>query len=106
MAKHRGQRQRGNAKLSAGRCRSRSLLTDVHSPPGASANCVLHARGSYRITPNWYLEGFLSANNTYDYQQRIAGFLLRYKAHPHPAGDSAAPTSLFDVEGVRPLHIP
>jgi predicted Zn-dependent protease len=83
-----------------------SLLTDVYATPSASANYVLDARGSYRITPNWYLEAFLSANNTYDYQQRTAGFSLKYMTHPHPAGDSAMPTGLFDVQAIRPLLVP
>jgi hypothetical protein len=83
-----------------------SLLTDVYATPGASANYVLDARGSYRITPNWYLEAFLSANNTYDYQQRTAGFSLKYMTHPHPASESAMPTGLFDVQAIRPLLIP
>lgn len=83
-----------------------SLLTDTYSTPGASSNYSLDARGSYRITPNWYLEGFLSANNTYDYQQRLAGFSLKYMSRPHPAGETSMPTGLFDVEAIRPLLIP
>jgi hypothetical protein len=83
-----------------------SLLTDVYSTPGASANYALDVRGSYRITPNWYLEAFLAANNTYDYQQRIAGFSLKYMMRPHPASVTAMPTGLFDVNAIRPLLIP
>lgn len=83
-----------------------SLLTAQYSNPTASANYALDARGSYRITPNWYLEAFLSANNTYDYQQRMAGFSLKYMTRPHPASDTALPTGLFDVHSIAPLLIP
>jgi Cellulose synthase operon protein C C-terminus (BCSC_C) len=96
----------GTQSYQQGAIVSGSLLTDVYATPSASANYVLDARGSYRITPNWYLEAFLSANNTYDYQQRTAGFSLKYMTHPHPAGESAMPTGLFDVQSIRPLLIP
>ena len=83
-----------------------SLLTTPTATPSSSANYSLDARGSYRVTPNWYLEAFLAANNTYDYQQRMAGFSLKYMTKPHPVSETALPTGLFDVQGVKPLLIP
>lgn len=96
----------GTQSYQQGAIVSGSLLTAQYSNPTASANYSLDARGSYRITPNWYLEAFLSANNTYDYQQRMAGFSLKYMTRPHPGSDSALPTGLFDVQAIRPLLIP
>ena len=82
-----------------------SFLTSAPNNPGASANYALNASGSYRITPNWSLEGFLSANNTYDYQQRMAGLSFKYMERPHPTNE-LSPTGLFDPQAIRPLVIP
>jgi tetratricopeptide (TPR) repeat protein len=83
-----------------------SFLSTVNTSQTSSANYGLNALGSYQLTPNWYLEANLNANNTYDYQQRTAGFSLRYMTHPHPVADSSSPTGLLNPEQIRPLLIP
>jgi hypothetical protein len=73
----------------------------------SSANYNVTARGAYRVGPSWYLEGYLAASNSNDYQQNTVGFSIRHVTRPHPENESLAPTGLFDHhEPIRPLLIP
>lgn len=69
-------------------------------------NYGLDAQGSYRVTPHWYVGGFLQANNTRNYNTVSGGFFLRFLFKPQPVSDSA-PRGLFPVStGLRPLRVP
>jgi predicted Zn-dependent protease len=60
---------------------------------------------SYHVTDHWFVGGFLSANNTNNYNTVQGGFFVRYLFRPQyetPQG----PTGLFPVEGLRPLRVP
>ena len=60
---------------------------------------------SYRVNEHWYVGGFLSANNTNNYNTVSGGFFARYTFRPqYPTVDY--PTGLFPVEGFRPLRVP
>lgn len=60
---------------------------------------------SYHVNEHWFVGGFVSANNTNNYNTVQGGFFVRYLLRPQyetPEG----PTGLFPVEGLRPLRVP
>jgi tetratricopeptide (TPR) repeat protein len=69
------------------------------------ANYSFNAEGAYRITEHWYGGGYLSANNTNNYNTVTGGFFVRYLFRPQYSHDDY-PTGLFPVEGFRPLRVP
>ena len=68
-------------------------------------NYSINAEGSYRVAEHWYAGGFLSANNTNNYNTVTGGFFVRYLFRPQ-VGNDDYPTGLFPVEGFRPLRVP
>jgi len=68
-------------------------------------NYSINTEGAYRIGDHWYAGGFLSANNTNNYNTVTAGFFVRYLFRPQIGSDDY-PTGLFPVEGFRPLRVP
>ncbi len=75
----------------------------VNSNTGA--NYGFNSEAAYRITEHWYAGGFLSANNTNNYNTVTGGFFVRYLFRPQ-FGTDDYPTGLFPVEGFRPLRVP
>jgi cellulose synthase operon protein C len=68
-------------------------------------NYNLDAEGSYRIADHWYLGGFISGNNTSNYNTISGGFFVRYLFKPQfPTPDY--PTGLFPHDGFRNLRVP
>jgi tetratricopeptide (TPR) repeat protein len=62
---------------------------------------------SYRVTEHWYVGGFISANNTNNYNTVQGGFFGRYVFRPQfPTVDY--PTGMFPVESTtfRPFKVP
>ena len=68
-------------------------------------NYSINAEGAYKIQEHWYAGGFLSANNTNNYNTVTGGFFVRYLFRPQYGNDDT-PTGLFPVEGFRPLRVP
>jgi hypothetical protein len=68
-------------------------------------NYSINAEGSYRIVDHWYAGGFLSANNTNNYNTTTGGFFVRYLFRPQYGNDDY-PTGIFPVDGFRPLRVP
>ena len=68
-------------------------------------NYSINSEGVYRIADHWFAGGFLSANNTNNYNTVTAGFFVRYLFRPQ-VGTEDYPTGLFPVEGFRPLRVP
>lgn len=68
-------------------------------------NYSINTEGAYRIADHWYAGGYLSANNTNNYNTVTAGFFVRYLFRPQ-VGTDDYPTGLFPVEGFRPLRVP
>jgi predicted Zn-dependent protease len=69
------------------------------------ANYNIDMQGSYSIGDHWYVGGFLSGNNTSNYNTISGGFFVRYlfKAQvPTPE----YPTGLFPYDGFRALRVP
>ncbi len=88
----------------------RAIETDSGNPsfPGISNtgfNYAINSEGSYRIADHWYAGGFLSGNNTNNYNTVTGGFFVRYLFKPLVPSDDY-PTGLFPLEGFRPVRVP
>jgi tetratricopeptide (TPR) repeat protein len=68
-------------------------------------NFSIDSEVSYRVNDHWYVGGFISANNTNNYDTVSGGFFARYLFKPQYS-TAAYPTGLFPVEGFRPLRVP
>ena len=68
-------------------------------------NYSINSEGSYRIADHWYAGGFVTGNNTNNYNTISGGFFIRYLFKPQYANDGY-PTGLFPIEGFRPLRVP
>jgi hypothetical protein len=86
---------------------STALTTSPMLPAQTSvgANYDLHGNMAYSLNEHWFVGGFLSANNSRDYNTVTAGFFVRYMFRPqHPS--TLGPTGLFPVTGFRPFLVP
>jgi hypothetical protein len=72
-----------------------------------SVNYSLNTEGSYRFADHWYVGGFLTANNTRNYNMVSGGFFVRFLFKPQYPTESY-PTGLFPTSGsvFRPLRLP
>ncbi len=68
-------------------------------------NYAVNSEVSYRFAEHWYLGGFVSGNNTNNYNTVSGGFFFRYAFHKQHSSQGY-PTGLFPVEGFRPLRVP
>jgi tetratricopeptide (TPR) repeat protein len=68
-------------------------------------NYSINSQVSYLFADHWYGGGFLSGNNTNNYNTVSAGFFFRYVFRVQRSSEGH-PTGLFPVEGFRPLQIP
>jgi hypothetical protein len=75
----------------------------VNSNTGA--NYGFNSEGVYRITDHWFAGGFISANNTNNYNTITGGFFVRYLFRSQTPSEDY-PTGMFPVEGFRPLRVP
>ena len=75
------------------------------SNSNTGGNYSVNAEGAYRISDHWFGGGFLTANNTNNYNTVTGGFFVRYLFRPQYATDDY-PTGLFPVDGFRPLRVP
>jgi cellulose synthase operon protein C len=68
-------------------------------------NYDIHGEAAYRLTDHWFLGGFLSVNNSRDYNSQTAGFFVRFLLRSQYPTESG-PTGLFPYDGLRPLMVP
>ncbi len=68
-------------------------------------NYSIDAKVAYQATEHWYIGGFLTGNNTNNYNTVSGGFFARYLFRPQTQ-TVEYPTGLFPVEGFRPLRVP
>ena len=68
-------------------------------------NYSLNSEGSYRIADHWFVGGFLTANNSRNYNTVSGGFFVRYLFRQQVETEDG-PTGLFPVNGFRPLRVP
>lgn len=75
------------------------------STSNTGLNYSINSEASYRIADHWYAGGFLTGNNTNNYNTITGGFFIRYLFKPQfPTEDY--PTGLFPLDGFRPLRVP
>ena len=98
-----------NGFRNLGNCTQGQLSTGTCGVYGTNSNTggnySINAEGAYRIADHWFAGGFLSANNTNNYNTVTAGFFVRYLFRGQVASEDY-PTGLFPVEGFRPLRVP
>ncbi|MDR3736786.1 MAG: cellulose synthase subunit BcsC-related outer membrane protein, partial [Acidobacteriaceae bacterium] len=80
-------------------CANTPLSTSI------GANYNIDLQGSYRIADHWYIGGFLSGNNTSNYNTVSGGFFVRYLFKTQVATPEY-PTGLFPHDGFRALRVP
>lgn len=69
-------------------------------------NYGINTQASYRIADHWYVGGFLTGNNTNNYNMVSGGFFARYLFKSQPDSESS-PAGLFPTNaGFRPLRVP
>lgn len=68
-------------------------------------NYNLRGNASYQIGPHWFAGGFVTANNSRNYEAVSAGFSIHYMFRSQPSA-VAGPTGLFPTEGLRPFTVP
>ncbi len=68
-------------------------------------NYTINSEVSYRYHDHWYMGGFVSGNNTNNYNTVSGGFFFRYVFRKQQPSEGY-PTGLFPVEGFRPLQVP
>jgi hypothetical protein len=87
------------AQLAAHTCAEYPVTVDT------KLNYAINSEVSYRFGEHWYLGGFVSANNTDNYNAVSGGFFFRYALRKQH-GSEGYPTGLFPVDGFRPLRVP
>ena len=87
------------AQIIAGTCASSPRNSNT------GGNYSINTEGAYRIDEHWFAGGFLSANNTNNYNTVTGGFFVRYLFRPQYTTDDY-PTGLFPIDGFRPLRVP
>jgi cellulose synthase operon protein C len=68
-------------------------------------NYSIISEGAYRVGDHWYVGGFITGNNTNNYNTVSGGFFVRYLFKPQPSVEGGA-TGLFPTDGFRPLRVP
>ncbi|MHB8888343.1 MAG: cellulose synthase subunit BcsC-related outer membrane protein [Acidobacteriaceae bacterium] len=71
----------------------------------AGLNYNLNSQAAYRVADHWYIGGFLTGNNTNNYNTVSGGFFVRYLFRSQQPTEDY-PTGLFPYEGFRPLRVP
>lgn len=69
------------------------------------ANYDLRVTGAYQLTPHWFAGGFLTGNNSRNYNEVSAGFSIHYMFRAQP-NTVTTPTGLFPWSGLRPFSVP
>ncbi len=71
-----------------------------------SGNYDFKGEVAYHLSDHWYAGGFLSLNNTRDYNSQIVGFFIRFTSRPQVEYDNGGPTGLYPWDGLRPYLAP
>jgi cellulose synthase operon protein C len=69
------------------------------------ANYSFRGAVAHQLGSHWFVGGFLSANNTSNYNAVSAGFSVHYLFRAQ-APTAASPTGLFPTDGLRPFSVP
>jgi hypothetical protein len=71
-----------------------------------SGNYDFKGEVAYHLSDHWFAGGFLSLNNTRDYNSQIVGFFIRFTSRPQVEYDNGGPTGLYPWDGLRPYLAP
>jgi len=71
-----------------------------------SVNYSLTLKGGYRLTQNWFLDGFVDLNNALDYSSRTLGICARYQLRPTPLDTPLTDTAIPEWNSIRKLILP
>jgi tetratricopeptide (TPR) repeat protein len=69
-------------------------------------NYNIDSEGSYRVADHWYVGGFLTANNTSNYNMVSGGFFVRYLFRPQVPTENGSKGLFPTNTGFRPLRVP
>lgn len=69
------------------------------------ANYNFRAEAAHQIGQHWFVGGFLSANNSSNYNAVSGGFSVHYAFRSQPA-TVTSPTGIFPSDGFRPFAVP
>jgi tetratricopeptide (TPR) repeat protein len=69
------------------------------------ANYSFRATVAHQLGSHWFVGGFLSANNTSNYNAVSAGFSVHYLFRAQ-SPTATSPTGLFATDGLRPFSVP
>jgi tetratricopeptide (TPR) repeat protein len=70
-----------------------------------SGNYDFKGELSYHLNDHWFAGGFLSLNNTRDYNSQVVGFFIRWTNRAQVESDQG-PTGLYPWDGLRPYLAP
>ncbi len=70
-----------------------------------SGNYDFKGEMAYHLSDHWFAGGFLSLNNTRDYDSQVVGFFIRWDVRPQRESD-LGPTGLYPWDGLRPFLAP
>jgi tetratricopeptide (TPR) repeat protein len=88
-----------------------SALQVANNNPSYSAETVVsgnydfHGEVAYHLSDHWFAGGFLSLNNTRNYNNQVVGFFVRWTSRPQVESE-LGPTGLYPWEGLRPYLAP
>jgi hypothetical protein len=70
-----------------------------------SGNYDFHGQMAYHLNDHWFAGGFLSLNNTRNYNNQVVGFFVRWDSKQQSESD-LGPTGLYPWDGLRPYLAP
>ena len=70
-----------------------------------SGNYDFHGQMAYHLSDHWFAGGFLSLNNTRNYNNQVVGFFVRWDSKQQTESD-VGPTGLYPWDGLRPYLAP
>ncbi len=70
-----------------------------------SGNYDFKGEMAYHLNDHWFAGGFLSLNNTRNYNDQVVGFFVRWVVRPQVESD-LGPTGLYPWDGLRPYLAP
>jgi tetratricopeptide (TPR) repeat protein len=71
-----------------------------------SGNYDFKGEVAYHLNDHWFAGGFLSLNNTRDYNSQSIGFFVRFTSRPQVEYPNGGPTGLYPWDGLRPYLAP
>jgi tetratricopeptide (TPR) repeat protein len=71
-----------------------------------SGNYDFKGQLAYHLNDHWFAGGFLSLNNTRNYNSQVVGFFVRFTSRPQVEYDNGGPTGLYPWDGLRPYLAP